>query len=91
MVILDPAWRLKWLRDHSSSDRHNLFHAVGSNIIGDATDVDPAYHPLSQSVPPIEHALLCIMHTIAGDEGKARVQDFLDQFADVVRVARPPE
>lgn len=91
MVILDPAWNLDWLRDHSSGDRHALFKAVGVKIIGDDPDADPMRHPLSGSVGPIETALLSIMHAVAGEEGRKRVQDFITEFAGAVKVRRLEE
>lgn len=91
MIILDPTWNLDWLRDHSSGARHSLFKAVGLKLIGDAPDPDPTMHPLSASVPHIETALLSIMYAVAGEEGRARVQDFITQLSGIAHVRRPAE
>lgn len=90
MILLDPNWKLFWLREHSAGKRHALFRAVGQKLVVDTAHNDPTFHPLSQLVEPAECALLSIMQAVAGDEGRGRVQAFLDQFADKVNVRKPP-
>lgn len=90
MILLDPNWKLFWLREHSAGKRHSLFRAVGQKLVDDSDHGDPTFHPFSQLVEPAEKALLCIMQAVAGDAGRARVQAFLDEFADTVKVRKPP-
>lgn len=90
MIILDPNWKLFWLCEHSSNQRHNLFASVGKKLAEDSVNGDPTFHRLSALVEPAERALLSIMHAVAGEEGRTRVQDFLDQFAGTVLIQKPP-
>lgn len=90
MILLDPNWKLFWLQEHSAGGRHSLFHAVGQKMITDSHTDDATFHLLSQLVEPAERALLCIMQAVSGVEGRARVQAFLNEFADKVFVQRSP-
>lgn len=90
MILLDPTWNLSRLRDHLGSKRHTLFRSVGQQLINDRQDDDPTFHPLSQTVAPAERALLCIMQAVAGDDARVRLQEFLDQFAQIVHARKPP-
>ncbi|KZP34317.1 hypothetical protein FIBSPDRAFT_971191 [Athelia psychrophila] len=81
---------LFWLQEHSAGGRHSLFHAVGQKMITDSHTDDATFHLLSQLVEPAERALLCIMQAVSGVEGRARVQAFLNEFADKVFVQRSP-
>lgn len=90
MVLIDPTWKLRWLREHSVAPRHALFSSVGQKLVNDSDNDDPTFHPLSQTVEPAERALLCIMQAVAGVDARARVQAFLDQFAEKVHVRKPP-
>lgn len=90
MILLDPAWKLPSLMEHSASKRHTLFRSVGQKLLNDCPSEDRTFHPLSQTVEPAQRALLCIMQTIAGEAARATLQAFLDQFAEKVEVWQPP-
>ena len=45
-------------------------------------------HPLSKLQPAIEHALICIILTLAGHDAALYVNNFLDDFSNDVKIPR---
>jgi len=84
MIILDPVWNIRSLRDHAGSKIHQALLRVPGIICKEQG------HPLSHLQPSIEHALVCIVVVIAGEEAGEFVNDFLEEFLpqfDIPRVA----
>jgi len=71
------------LRDHAGADVHKALLRVPARLI---TNGRP--HPLSVLQPSIEHALVCIVEQIAGDDAGTYVNDFLDAFAPQFQIPR---
>jgi hypothetical protein len=88
---LDPVWNLQALRDHAGSDIHTAFLRVARDLFRqDDNDDDEFQHPLSSLQPAIEHALICIIDTIAGPNTAEFVDEFLEEFIPQVKIPRLP-
>jgi hypothetical protein len=90
------------LRDHAAADFYRAIDLLSLKLKNPADDTldlsdledDPLQdpeHPLTKLQPSVEHALLCIVESLAGADAALHVNAFLDDFAPVFSIPRMPE
>lgn len=86
MIILDPVWNLRALRNHQGAQVHRALMALPSKLFRTREEE----HPLQRFQPATEHALVCVAELVAGQEVAFYVNEFLDEFSPQLLIPRHP-
>jgi hypothetical protein len=81
MVLLDPSWNIQSLCDHAGGTVHGALLRIPTRI---------SMANLMNLQPSIEHALICIVASIAGDDAAQYVNGFLHVYAPMFSIPRLP-
>jgi len=91
MVILDPVWNLTSLQTNAGGELFKVIMSLSPKLTGlRGRDGHSRPHPLTFLQPAVEHALVCIVESVAGIDAAQYMNDFLDEYAPQMRIPRDP-
>lgn len=86
MIILDPTWSIKHLKDHQGGHRHSIFVCVGDQLQHYIDEQREPLHPLTDTLLPVKAGLLNIVDILGGPELKDEVDQFLEEFEEQLKI-----